>query len=183
MSIATSRIDARGPRFAAAVTTVVLAAAVLAAPSPTGTTVLALQTLAFLVGATAGPQHTPYAWLFRRLVRPRLGPPTELEDVAPPRFAQGVGLVFAMVALGGYLAGATVLGAVAAGLALAAAFLNAAFGLCLGCEAYLLLRRAGVRRRPRPAGATSSTTAAAPTATVTSVIVKPDNHAGTPVTN
>ena len=87
-----------------------------------------------------GIQRTPYSWVFRTFVRPRLGPPAELEDPAPPRFAQGVGLGFALVALVGYLAGATLLGSVAVGFALAAAFLNAVFGLCLGCELYLLGR-------------------------------------------
>jgi hypothetical protein len=95
----------------------------------------------FAAGAFGGVQRTPYAWLFKRLVRPRLAPPAELEDAAPPRFAQTVGLLFALVALTGFLTGATALGLVAAVVALAAAFLNAAFGFCLGCEIYLLVRR------------------------------------------
>ncbi len=71
-----------------------------------------------------------------------LGPPAELEDPAPPRFAQGVGLAFTLVALVGFAAGATLLGQVAIGLALVAALLNAVFRLCLGCELYLLVKRA-----------------------------------------
>jgi hypothetical protein len=135
------RIDPRGPRFAATLTTVVLAAALL---SPSGTltiALLAVQAVLFAVGALAGVQRTPYGWLFRSFVRPRLGVPEELEDAAPPRFAQAVGLGFVVVALGGYLAGLTLLGAVATGAALAAAFLNATFGFCLGCEVYLLAKR------------------------------------------
>ena len=81
------------------------------------------------------------AWLFRTVVRPRLSPPDELEDPAPPRFAQGVGLAFTLVALVGYVSGATLLGQVAIGLALVAALLNAAFRLCLGCELYLIVKR------------------------------------------
>ncbi len=135
------QIDPRGPRFAATLTTVVLAAVLLAAPSSTAVTLLAVQAAVFAIGAAAGVQRTPYAWLFKALVRPRLGPPGELEDAAPPRFAQSVGLVFAVVALVGYLSGATLLGGIATGLALGAAFLNAAFGFCLGCEVYLLVRR------------------------------------------
>ena len=95
-------------------------------------------------GVLAGVPNTPTGVVFRRLVRPRLAPPAELEDAAPPRFAQGVGLVFAVVALVAYLAGATLLAQVAVGLALVAALLNAVFGLCLGCELYLLGRRLGV---------------------------------------
>lgn len=132
-----SLIDARGPRFAAWVTSVVLAAALL-----TGSGVLvALQAVVFAVGAFAGLRYAPYGVLFRRLIAPRLGPVREREPEAPPRFAQGVGLVFAVVGTAGYLAGAPVLGAIATGMALVAALLNAATGFCLGCEMYLTLRR------------------------------------------
>ena len=135
-------IDPRGPRFSAGLTAVVLAAVLLVAPHPAGVVLLAVQALVFAIGAGSGVQHTPYAWLFRATVRPRLAPPGELEDPAPPRFAQAVGLGFALVALAGFLSGASLLGAVATGAALAAAFLNAAFGFCLGCEVYLLAKRA-----------------------------------------
>jgi hypothetical protein len=138
----TTQIDARGPRVAAALTTVVLAVVLLTAPGSLATLLLAAQTAVFAVGAFAGVQHTPYALAFRTLLRPRLGPPTELEDAAPPRFAQAVGLGFTLVGLVGLLAGATTLGLVAVGLALAAALLNAATGFCLGCELYLLFKRA-----------------------------------------
>ncbi len=134
-------IDPRGPRFAATLTTVVLAAVLLTAPSGFATGLLAAQAAVFAVGALAGIQHTPYAWLFRSLLKPRLAPPAELEDAAPPRFAQAVGLGFAAVGLVGLLAGATTLGLIAVGLALAAALLNAALGFCLGCEVYVLARR------------------------------------------
>jgi hypothetical protein len=134
-------IDVRGPRFGASLTTVVLAVVLI-----TGSGwLLAVQTLFFAVGATAGVQRSPYGWLFRTLVRPRLGPPAETEDAAPPRFAQAVGLVFALIGVIGYLVGPRWLGMAATGCALAAAFLNAAFAYCLGCEVYLLLKRAAVR--------------------------------------
>ena len=140
-AVTRTEIDPRGPRFAATLTTLVLAAALLLAPSAATVTLLAVQLVVFAIGAVGGVQRTPYSWLFRTLLRPRLGKPAELEDAAPPRFAQGVGLAFAVVALLGYVAGADLLGAVATGFALAAAFLNAAFGFCLGCEVYLLLQR------------------------------------------
>lgn len=136
------RIDPRGPRFAATLTTVLLAVALVVAPSAATVALLAVQTVLFAIGALGGVQRTPYAWLFKTLLRPRLGQPAELEDAAPPQFAQAVGLAFAVVALLGYVAGADLLGAIATGFALAAAFLNAAFGFCLGCEVYLLLQRA-----------------------------------------
>ena len=108
-----SQIDPRGPQFTAALTSVVLALVLLTAPSPFGTALLAVQAALFAVGVALGVQRGPWAVLFRRVVRPRLAPPAHLEDPAPPRFAQGVGLVFALVALAGYLAGAPVVGAVA----------------------------------------------------------------------
>jgi hypothetical protein len=131
------QVDPRGLRFAAGVTTVVLALTlVLNNPWP-----LAVQAVVFAISVAFGVQASPYGLLFKRLIRPRLGPPKELEDAAPPRFAQLVGLVFAVAGLIGYLTGATVLGVVATGFALVAAFVNAAVGLCLGCEAYLLIHR------------------------------------------
>jgi hypothetical protein len=130
-------IDPRGPRFAAALTTVVLAVVLL-----TGSAwLLAAQTVVFALGAFVGLQASPYGAMYRRVVRPRLAPPAELEAAAPPRFAQGVGFAFGLVGTVALVVGATTVGLVAVGLALAAAFLNAAFGFCLGCEMYLLVRR------------------------------------------
>jgi hypothetical protein len=141
MSTTPSQLDPRGPQFNAIVTSVVLALVLITAPDTTGLVLLTIQVALFAVGAGLGVQRTPAAWVFRRLVRPQLAAPTHLEDPQPPRFAQAVGLVFTAVALLGYLSGLTLLGAIATGAALVAALLNAAFGLCLGCEAYLLLRR------------------------------------------
>jgi len=134
-------IDVRGPRFGAAVTTVVLAITLLTIPSTLSVVLLAVQTVAFALGSLVGLQAQPYGVLFRRVVRPRLAPPTEFEDPAPPRFAQTVGLGFALVGLVGLLAGATTVAYVAVGFALAAAFLNAVFAYCLGCEVYLIGKR------------------------------------------
>ena len=141
-AVRTSRgIDPRGPQFSAALTSVVLAVVLLSAPRPLGLGLLALQTLAFAIGAVAGVQATPHAWLFRTMVRPRLAPPSELEEPTPPRFAQAVGLGFTVVGLTAYLLGGVLVAQVAIGLALVAALLNAAFAFCLGCEVYLLARR------------------------------------------
>lgn len=140
-SAVSSRIDARGPQFAAAVTAIVLIA-VLALPTPASTVLIGVQAVLFALGAGLGVQHTPTAWVFRRVVRPRLSGTTEFEDPQPPRFAQAVGLVFAVVAFVGYATGVTALGLTATGFALVAALLNALFRFCLGCELYLLLKRA-----------------------------------------
>jgi hypothetical protein len=130
-------VDVRGPRFGAWVTTAVLAVALLLGNG----WVVAAQAVVFAVGALAGLRHAPYGVLFRLLVAPRLGPVREREPEGPPRFAQLVGLLFAVVGAAGYLLGAPVVGAVATGFALAAALLNAATGFCLGCELYLTVRR------------------------------------------
>ncbi|AKE88737.1 MULTISPECIES: DUF4395 domain-containing protein [Rhodococcus] len=137
------QVDVRGPRFAAWITTAVLV--VVLAVATVSTTVagvlLAVQTAVFAAGAALGPRRSPYGLLFARLVAPRLGAPTEKEPVAPLRFAQLVGFVFAAVGTFGFLLGADLAGLVATGFALFAALLNAAFGVCLGCAIYPLVAR------------------------------------------
>jgi hypothetical protein len=130
-------IDARGPRFAAIITTIVLATALVTQ----NVWVLVVQGVVFLIGAVKGPQFTPYGVIFKSLVKPRLKGVASTEDVRPPKFAQAVGFVFALVAAIGAFAGVDLVFTIAVGAALAAAFLNAAFNYCLGCEIYLLLVR------------------------------------------
>jgi hypothetical protein len=125
-------IDPRGPRFAAWVTTAVLAAVLLTA----STTLLAAQAIVFALGAAG---HNPYALFWKKFIKRT--PPVELEPAAPPRFAQLVGLAFALTGTVALAAGATTVGLIATGAALSAALLNAAFGICLGCEMYLIIRR------------------------------------------
>jgi hypothetical protein len=131
-------IDARGPRFSAVITTIVLAAALVTQSA----TLIAIQLVVFAIGAFAGPAKTPYAFLFKKLVKPRLKGAVPIEDARPPQFAQSVGLIFAVVAFAGSLLSIPALFTVAVGFALFAAFLNAAFNFCLGCEIYLLALRA-----------------------------------------
>ena len=131
-------IDARGPRWSALITTVVLATALVTS----NVWLIAFQAVVFAIGALRGPQFTPYALIFKKLIKPRLKSEATLEDVKPPQFAQSVGLGFTVVAIIGSVTGAGALFTVAVGFALAAAFLNAAFNFCLGCEMYLLILRA-----------------------------------------
>jgi hypothetical protein len=127
-------------RVAAAITTVVLAL-VLVTPQPAAIALLIAQAAVFAIGVFVSLTASPYAIAYARLVRPRIGPPAELEDARPPRFAQGVGLGFAVLALIGFAIGAPALGYVAVAFALVAALLNAAVGLCLGCETYVAWQR------------------------------------------
>lgn len=137
---ATDQVDVRGPRFAAWVTTAVLIAALLASAvsNTLAAVILGAQAVVFAIGALRGPRRHPYGVIFANLVAPRLGPVTEREPAAPLRFAQGVGLLFAVVGTVSFLVGAPLAGVIATAFALAAAFLNAAFGICLGCKIYPL---------------------------------------------
>ena len=145
-------IDPRGPRFGAGITGVLLL--VVIALSLLGATVAATVlfgaiVLVFAWGAFAGIRRHPYGLLFRALIRPRLKPPTELEDPIPPTFAQGVGFVITAIGVILTLLGLTLALPIAAALAFVAAFLNSVFGYCLGCQIYLLLVRVGVLGRRR----------------------------------
>src|SRR3954465_3237 len=146
MTAPSREVDVGGPRFAAWVTTVVLAVVLL-----TGSGwLLAAQAVVFAVGAFAGLRFGAFGVLFRVRVAPRLGPVREREPEAPPRFAQFVGFVFAVVGTLGYLLSAPLAGAIATGRPLVAPLLTAAPGFCLGCEMYLLIRGpVGRRASPR----------------------------------
>ena len=153
--MSTNQIDPRGPRFTAGVTLALFVAVLLTAPGTAAIVLLAVQTAFFAIGAGRGVQYTPTAYVFKHLVRPRLSAPSHTEDPRPPRFAQTVGLVFTVVALVAFATGVDPLGFVSAAFAFVAAFLNAVFGYCLGCELYLLIQRTTHRN--------DSTTPAVPT--------------------
>ncbi|WP_136587924.1 DUF4395 domain-containing protein [Microbacterium hydrothermale] len=172
-----TRIDARGPRFAASVTAALLLVATLLSlvgistgrDDATGAWVLATASFTdrladpgfllvlvialLFVWGVASPRTAPWGVLYRRVVQPRLSAPTDFEDPRPPRFAQGVGLFVTAVGLVLHLAGVPWALPIAAAMAFVAAFLNAVFGLCLGCQLYLVLQRAGVIGRRGPAAA------------------------------
>ena len=145
------RVDVRGPRFTAWVTTGVLVATlVLSAVDPRAAAILlGAQTVVFAVGALGGPRRHPYGVVFREMIAPRLGPVTDREPAAPLKFAQLVGFVFAAVGTIGFAANWSAVGLISTAFALFAAFLNAAFGICLGCKLYPLAAR--FRRVPTPA--------------------------------
>ena len=145
------QVDVRGPRFTAWVTTaVIVATLIVSAFSPIAAAViLGLQTVVFAIGAVGGPRKHPYGRIFAAFVAPRLGPVTEREPIPPLKFAQLVGFLFAAVGTIGFATGLTTLGLVLTAFALIAAFLNAAFGICLGCQLYPLVAR--LRRAPATA--------------------------------
>jgi hypothetical protein len=134
-------IDVRGPRFSATITVIVLAIAL----ATQNAWVLAFQAVVFAIGAIRGPQFTPYAFIFKRIVKPLLHGEVVTEDSRPPQFAQTVGFLFALVGLLGAAIGSVPVFSIAVGFALAAAFLNSVFNYCLGCEMYLLVLRIRTR--------------------------------------
>lgn len=150
MSQTPKGIDPRGPRFGAAITSVLLLVTVFLAldksTAPAAFWLLLVITVLFAIGATLGNSRHPYGFLFKTLVRPRLSAPTELEDPRPPKFAQLVGLIVAGTGLVLEVFGVQYGLAIAAGAAFIAAFLNAAFAYCLGCQMYLALKRVGIIR-------------------------------------
>lgn len=154
-------LDPRGPRFSAGITAVLLLVVIglglTTAANPPATVAERAVEPAFLLfavlaalfawGAFAGVARHPYGWLYKKLVRPRLVPPTELEDPTPPTFAQGVGLLVSVIGLVLHLAGVPYGLVIAAAAAFFAAFLNSVFAYCLGCQLYVLLVRAGLLGR------------------------------------
>lgn len=159
-------IDPRGPRFAATITSVLLlvatflgligsaphaASASLAERALDPAFLLAIVIALLFLWSVVWPATAPWGALFRRAIRPRLAPPTELEDPRPPRFAQGVGLFVVSIGLVLHLIGVPWALPIATAAAFIAAFLNAAFAFCLGCQLYLLLQRAGLLGRPASA--------------------------------
>ncbi|WP_298868644.1 DUF4395 domain-containing protein [uncultured Microbacterium sp.] len=150
-------IDPRAPRFGATTTSVLLLVATFLGLVEIGGSRfsaafwLALVIAALFLWSVLSPRTAPWGVLFRKAVRPRLAPPAELEDPRPPRFAQGVGLFVVAVGLILHLAGVPLALPIATAMAFIAAFLNAAFGFCLGCQLYLLLQRAGLVGRAAPA--------------------------------
>lgn len=144
------KIDPRSPRFGAGITAVLLLVVIglgLGGATLAAVILFTLITALFAWGAFAGVQRHPYGLLFRKVVRPRLAPPTELEDATPPTFAQGVGFAITLIGLVLQLVGVPYALVIAAGAAFIAAFLNSVFAYCLGCQIYLLLVRAGILGR------------------------------------
>lgn len=150
MSTATkiNQVDVRGPRFAAWITTTILVGTLIVSvfSTPAAAVILGAQAVIFGISAVRGPRNSPYGLLFAKVVAPRLAPTTEREPVPPLKFAQLVGFIFAVIGVIGFALGLPLMGVIATAFALFAAFLNAAFGICLGCQMYPFVAR--LRRAP-----------------------------------
>lgn len=144
-------IDPRGPRFGAAITSVLLLITVFlsldAATAGWAYLLLVAITALFAIGAIFGNSKHPYGLIFKAFVRPKLAAPKHLEDPRPPKFAQLVGLIVASAGLILVALGVPYGVAGAAAAAFVAAFLNAAFDFCLGCQIYVGLQRVGIFKK------------------------------------
>lgn len=145
MSTEVKRIDPRGPRFGAGITAILSIISFYLAISAefyAAYSVMAVMFALFSWSVFLPSAGHPYSVTFRKLIAPRLAPARELEDPRPPQFAQKVGLSFSVVGMLALPLGASAeILAIAAGFIFVASFLNAVFGLCLGCQMYLLLKR------------------------------------------
>lgn len=130
-------IDPRGPRFNQGVLCVALLAGFLA----DARLVVPVFAVVLFLGAAFGPRYGPFLRLYADVIRPRLGPPAELEDPRPPRFASTVGTVFLTAATIAFLAGADGLAWALALIVAALAGLAAVTGICVGCELWLFVAR------------------------------------------
>ena len=153
---APQRIDVRGPRFVGGYTFVLSVAALFLAlvrplepsfgaraVSPEALILFVLW-LSFGAGTFLGNGAHPFAIVFRVLIRPRLRGTAEFDDPRPHRFALLIGFTLSTLGLVLHLVGVPYGLAVSAALLVVASFLQAFVGLCLGCQAYLLLVRAHV---------------------------------------
>jgi hypothetical protein len=141
-------IDVRGPRFGAAITSTVLATALLV-QGTVGTALVVWQWTMFAIAAVSGLRHSVYGNLFRLLKRRfDLGPPPATEPEAGPRFAQACGLAVLTVAIVATALGASTVAWVAVGVVLALSLLLATRDICIGCLLYGV-----IVRMPAPLGA------------------------------
>jgi Domain of unknown function (DUF4395) len=138
-------VDPRQPRLGQAITGLILIVGFVLDLR------VVLPVLAVVLGAASllGPRFNPYAYLFRALLGAGFfGPPLELEESAPPRFANAVGFVVLSAATVAAYTQDSEWVAWGLGLLVAAlALLAAITGLCLGCELYVVGRRHVTRGR------------------------------------
>ena len=136
-------VDPRLLRFSAGATAGVLAVVLLIVDvaRPLSLGLLVSQVAVFAFTAFMSFHWSLWAQIYAHVVWPRIQAPNRLEDARPPRFAQFLGFVLTALALTFFAVDVDVVGYSLTAFALGIAALNAATGLCLGCKAYLLIRR------------------------------------------
>jgi len=98
----------------------------------------------FALRVAGGPRYSPFGRLAVHVIAPKVWRKDKTVPGPPKRFAQTVGLVFSGSALILSLAGLGLAAQIVTAALVAAAFLEFAFGFCLGCVVFGYLQRAGV---------------------------------------
>ena len=142
------QLDPRGPRFGAGITSILMLVVIYLSLDPASEG-LALAVMGFAVvmfsfGSLLGPARHPYSYLYKYTLRKFLMAPAYLEPATPVHFAQVIGLVITGLGLVLGLIGVDFALPIAAAAAFMAAFVNAVFAYCIGCQMYLGLKRLGV---------------------------------------
>ena len=106
--------------------------------------VLVPLTYGFVARVLTGPKLSPLGLLATKVVAPRLPEHEKLVPGPPKRFAQAIGVAFTVTASVLWVAGAGTASRVVIGMLAGAAFLEAAFGFCLGCKIFAVLMKVGV---------------------------------------
>jgi hypothetical protein len=135
-----AQVDSAVPRAKAAFHFLLPAIAFLVGP-PAAQYILLVTGLIMAASVLGGPKLSLFGQLFKA-VRPTLGiGPGNKEAVAPHRFAEALGAVCLLAAAALYFAGANLPAQILTLMVVALALLNAAAGICVGCQMYLLLKR------------------------------------------
>ena len=132
----TAVIDSRAPRTNQAV----MGSLALLAFVVNAQWLIALLAIQFIVGLTAGRRYCLPCLLYFEVIQPRWGE-GRIEDARPPRFSNQVGAVFLSLATIAFLAGIPTFGWVLALIVATLALFASMSGVCLGCEAYILIAR------------------------------------------
>jgi hypothetical protein len=98
----------------------------------------------FVARVASGPRFSPLGQIATRVVAPRLPQYAKYVPGPPKRFAQAMGATFTVGALILWLLGHPLGAYVLLALLLVPAFLEAAFGYCVGCKIFAFLMRRGV---------------------------------------
>lgn len=107
-----------------------------------GATIIASTGLAMAASVIGGPRYSLIGHIYRKLVRPAFKIPSGIpEAAAPHRFAEAVGAAFLITSGALYFAGITPAAGALALIVVALATLNAAAGICVGCQMYVMFKR------------------------------------------
>ena len=142
------QLDPRGPRFGAGISSILMLIVIYLSLDPASEgialSVMGFAVVMFTFGSVLGPARHPYSYLYKFTLRKFLKAPAYLEPATPVHFAQIIGLVITGLGLILGIFGIPYALPIAAAAAFMAAFVNAVFAYCIGCQMYLWFKRLGV---------------------------------------